>query len=394
MINKVCNNKPLTVLITGASGLLGCRLTEMMHYSGNYKIIAMVHRSGKAWRLSRLPIEIVSGDLLDKEFVARNVKKCDVIVHCAYGNAGPQKLQKKVTVIGTKLLIEAALQYKIKAFIYISTVAVYSYDPPPNITEDSSTIKSTDIYSNNKIAAENLVYKYIKRFNLPATILRLGHLWGPYSSPWVARPIELIKNGFVSLVDDGEHFSNALFIDNAVEAILKAIHNIESISGEKFFITDDPFSWCSLFINYSKWLNGVPLISILKDQLNELNNISFYRKYKLVKEDIFEIISTDEFKKVLFNSLEMPYLGSSMIKLWSKMSVMKQGKIKHVILDDSSIIDENTYKYPPLDLLRRFGSKTEFSNAKAKELMDFNPRVDFDEAIVRTNQWAKWARLI
>ena len=82
-----------TVLITGASGFVGCRLAERLALGSNWKVVAAVHRfSGPGVaRLGRLPGELVSANLLDQQGLTKIAQSAEIIVHLAYGNRGSRK---------------------------------------------------------------------------------------------------------------------------------------------------------------------------------------------------------------------------------------------------------------------------------------------------------------
>ena len=89
------------ILITGASGLVGGRLCELLYLSKQYPFRAMVHNPGNAARIARLPIEIIVTDLLDKKAIFKAVEGCSYIVHLARDG-------QPVMIKGLKNLLKAA----------------------------------------------------------------------------------------------------------------------------------------------------------------------------------------------------------------------------------------------------------------------------------------------
>ena len=153
--------------------------------------------------------------LLGRIFSTRRVRAAvegvAAVVHCAYGT--DPRAARATTVDGTGIFASGACG-AVKQVVHISTIGVHSYSPPPNVTEDSPCVKSRDDYCNAKIEAEQVV-----RNICPTAILRMGNIYGPWSLPWTVRPLAHIGEGKASVVDSGQHASNMVFIDNAVEAI-------------------------------------------------------------------------------------------------------------------------------------------------------------------------------
>ncbi len=73
------------VLITGASGFIGCRLAEVISQDSGCELRAMVRKPANAARIARLDVELVQVDLRDRDQVREAVQGCDAVVHCAVG---------------------------------------------------------------------------------------------------------------------------------------------------------------------------------------------------------------------------------------------------------------------------------------------------------------------
>jgi nucleoside-diphosphate-sugar epimerase len=378
--------RPQKILVTGASGFLGCRLVERLVLGEKVPVRAMAHRPGKTSRLARLPAEIAWADITDSGSVERAVEGCDVIVHCAYGTGGDRKTNHRVTVEGTRLLAKTALAHGVRRFVHISTIAVYSYSPPERVDEQTPFVRSGDPYCDDKIEAEEVVWRLIRRRSLPAVVLRMGNIYGPFSAAWTVRPLNHIHNGYIALVDEGNHASNAVFVDNVVEAILRAIREDAAV-GEAFFVTDDEISWRTWYGHYAAWLEGAPLISVDSEELGVLLHPPLRQRLRLLQQDLHTIRFN-----VVFPALRQlgksRSLGSVVSAIWQRIP----GKMRTRIKEEPSAQDSRTL--PPSGLLQRYASQTKFSNEKAKRQLGFGPLVTFEEAARITERWARWARLI
>ncbi len=392
--------KQAKILVTGASGFLGCRLVERLLMEGNVSVRAMAHRPGQASRLARLSVEIIWSDITDQTQAAKAVEGCDIVVHCAYGAAGSKAQNKKVTGKGTRILAECAAAVGVRRFIHISTVAVYSYFPPDSVTETSTFVRSGDPYCDNKIEAERIIWNIMEKQGLPATILRMGNIYGPFSGPWTVRPLSHIRDGIVAVVDGGNHLSNMIFIDNAVEAILLSIRNEKAI-GEAFFIIDDEINWKALYQHYAEWLGTKALVSISSEEVRNLVKPSFVKKLQLVGSDLWGNVFIPILRYSAFRVAESEFLGPFASRLWQSIPFSIREKILGNQIEKEQpmpikgeAISNNGKILPPLGLLEVYSGRGVFSNAKAKAILGYGPFVSFPEALKITKTWAKWARLI
>ena len=392
--------KQTKILVTGASGFLGCRLVERLLMEGNVSVRAMAHRPGQASRLARLPVEIIWSDITDQTQIAKAVEGCDFVVHCAYGAGGSRAQNKKVTVKGTRILAECAAAAGVRRFIHISTVAVYSYSPPDSVTEASPFVCSGDPYCDNKIEAEKIIWSIMEKRGLHATILRMGNIYGPFSGPWTVRPLAHIRDGIITVVDGGNHLSNMVFIDNAVEAILLSIRKEKAI-GEAFFVTDDEITWKTLYQHYAEWLSTKSFESISSEEVRTLVKPSFVNRLQLVGGDLWGSVIVPILRYSAFRVAESKFLGPFASGLWQSIPLSIREKFlgnqiegEQPLPVKGEAISSNGKILPPLGLLEVYSGRGVFSNAKAKAILGYGPLVSFPDALKITKTWARWARLI
>jgi dihydroflavonol-4-reductase len=113
----------MTVLVTGANGLLATNtIIELL--SQGYRIVGLLRDKRKFLLPAHIYLELIEGDLLDEELLDHAVQKCDCVIHIAAETR--QSLINyneyyNINVVCTERLIKAALKYKLKRFVFVST---------------------------------------------------------------------------------------------------------------------------------------------------------------------------------------------------------------------------------------------------------------------------------
>jgi len=168
----------MKVLITGGLGYVGISISPVLNRFYDLRITHWKNPENE------IPYEFMKCDIRNKEEVEKVVEGVDVIVHLAAKGAKnpdtvPYKEAIEVNILGTANLLESAEKFKIKKFIFTSTVHVYGlyyqgvipeYFP---IDEEHPT-KPSCPYGITKFMAEKLIENFCRMKNIPAAILRLG----------------------------------------------------------------------------------------------------------------------------------------------------------------------------------------------------------------------------
>lgn len=243
--------KKLKILVTGASGFIGGRVCEALMMSRNVEIVAAVNNPNNASRISRLNTNMIQLDITDAEKVEKAVQSCDAIVHCAIGTSyGDDSLVEKVTVGGTTNLLNAAIKHRISKFIYVSSLAVV--DPTVHLIDENSKLSSSaDIYSKTKCQAEKAVLE-ADDSSMIRVIFRPSNVYGPYSALFkVGAGAQLVvSDGIQMSKDDFNAPANVVYVDNVVEAILRALTSTEQSIDGKVYYLDDGTGTFGEFFNY------------------------------------------------------------------------------------------------------------------------------------------------
>ena len=165
----VCINSnilSMRILLTGAFGNVGLStLTELIEKDYNVRIFEVyTKKNRKIAKKFKNRIEIIWGDLRNKEDVNKAVQSQDIIIHLAaiippLADTNP-RLAESVNIGGTKNLIDAInAQAQKPKLVFSSSVAVHGdrrYNPMIKVTDPLAPSKG-DYYALTKISAEKLI---------------------------------------------------------------------------------------------------------------------------------------------------------------------------------------------------------------------------------------------
>jgi UDP-glucose 4-epimerase len=164
----------MKILITGATGKVGSRLTRRLAERGD-DVRALVRDPARAADLHGDRIELIRGDLLDVDSLAAAVRGVDAVVHCAafFRGATPEQAHA-VNDLGTRHLADAARAASVARFVFTSTGLVYGATGGRLASEDDACAP-THAYPVSKLAAERFL---LALDGLDVRVLRLPFVYG------------------------------------------------------------------------------------------------------------------------------------------------------------------------------------------------------------------------
>jgi nucleoside-diphosphate-sugar epimerase len=226
-----------TAFVTGATGLLGCHLIEKLLARGD-SVRVLVRPASNNSILDKFPLEKFVGELDDPEVLEYGVNGADVVYHCAARPPldGTRNDFLQDNVQGTENLLRACVDSGIKRFVFISTIDVYGYFHHDGATE-STPLRADGLYSESKIEAENLVFKYSEKEKLPYTIFRPCLLYGYYDRNMFPAVLKHISQKRVPLVDGGKRLANLVYAGDVADAMIRASESAVSVA-QIYNITD------------------------------------------------------------------------------------------------------------------------------------------------------------
>jgi dihydroflavonol-4-reductase len=205
----------MKTLVTGGSGYIGSAVVrELLDDGAKVKVLA--RETGDLRNLEGLDVDMVYGDITDFHSIKNALRGCDRVFHLAaiYAIWLPNpKMMYWVNVQGTKNVLEACLQKKIKKVVYTSSVAAlgaHGKDRPADESAAFNLWHTKDNYYLSKFRAEQVALDYNRR-GLPVVIVNPTNPCGPHDiapTPNGQLIINIIKGKLPGYVDGGINVSD------------------------------------------------------------------------------------------------------------------------------------------------------------------------------------------
>ena len=317
------------IMVTGATGHLGFVLIRKLCEKKDEKIRAFVLTGEDHSILDELDVEIIKGDICDQNSLQPAFEGVDTVYHLA-GKVSIKDFDpdlKAINYTGTKNVIKACQDNKIKRLVYVSTVHVFVPEVISEITEDNPIIieQLRGEYSKSKAMATLEVMR-ASHWDLNAVIVYPSGIIGPYDykiSPMNRMIIDHLKGKLFCSVEGSYDFVD---VRDVADGIIKAAA-------------------------YGKKGEGYILSG---------TNISI--------KEIFRVI--DNFKKPLFKSFNLP--------LWlAKIGIPFSHTYNKLVGCENLLTRYALYT---------LNTKTKFSNKKAKVKLGFKSR-SLHTTLVDTLNW-------
>jgi nucleoside-diphosphate-sugar epimerase len=239
-------------LITGGAGFIGSHLARALCSRGTKVTVLDNLSSGNLanldWHAAGQSLEFVQGDIGDEKLLNKLVKDATWIFHQAAIASVPQTIDEpweahRVNLEATLKLLITAKSNNIKRFVFASSSAVYGNDPRLPKTE-SMPVQPCSPYALQKYASEQYGVLFANLYGIPAVGLRYFNVFGPrqsFNSPYsgvIARfCTAMLKKHPPTIFGDGQQTRDFVYIDNVVNANLKAIDApAEEVVGRVFNI--------------------------------------------------------------------------------------------------------------------------------------------------------------
>jgi len=173
----------MRVLVTGATGQVGCRLVRQL-LASNYEVRALILTDDpNKVRLDGLEVEIIEGNLLDVSLCEKAMDKVPYVIHTANlvgplpGMSETEFFNNNVTSTFNLASVASKLTDKIQKFVYISSSSVYPNDSHEiatvyNPVDEMHPLRPEGAYALSKLIGEEIVKGYTRQRGLRSIMLR------------------------------------------------------------------------------------------------------------------------------------------------------------------------------------------------------------------------------
>jgi nucleoside-diphosphate-sugar epimerase len=329
-------------LITGATGFIGGRLAERLVQEG-YPVRCLVRASSDTSRLDELDVQIAVGDLTRARSLAHAVGGCHYVFHCGalVSDWATTEEIARTNVDGTRNLLEASVGASVQRFIHFSTTDVYGYPDGAAIDEAYAATRFRNWYAQTKLDAEAEVRRVEKADALDAVILRPATVYGPGSTNVIGEIARAIQGRHMLLVDGGRAVAGLCYIDNLMDAAVLALRH-EAAPGHAFNVSDGlGITWKELTDGLAEGLGCSKVRWSLPYWMANSVGFSLEHGYRLLRKTI--------------NLNAPPLLSRQAVQV--------------------------------------LGNDQDFSNRKVREMLGWEPRVDYATGLEATLAWLRTEHL-
>lgn len=225
----------MTVLVTGASGMLG-REVALELLRGGHRV-RVLQRGPSALT----DVEEVPGSITDAAVVESAMDGVDAVVHLAakVSLAGDPAEFERVNVAGAEVVLDAAETAGVSRFVHISS---------PSVAHGGSALVGVGAepadpgaargeYARTKAQGELFALARDRR-GFAVVVVRPHLVWGPGDPQLVERIVDRARRGRLPLLDDGTALIDSTYVANAASAIAAALEHAETAHGRAFVVTN------------------------------------------------------------------------------------------------------------------------------------------------------------
>lgn len=245
--------KDAVFLVTGGAGFIGSNLCEVLLDKG-YKVRCLDDLSNGKQTNVDLFIDnpnstFIKGDIRDLDTCMKACEGVDYVLHQAAWGSVPRSIEmpllyEEINIKGTLNMMEAASKNGVKKFVYASSSSVYGDEPnlPKQEGREGNLLSP---YAMTKKVDEEYGKLYTKLYGLDTYGLRYFNVFGKRQDPSGAYAAvipkfikQLLNDEQPTINGDGKQSRDFTYIENVIEANLKACKAAHEVAGEAYNIAN------------------------------------------------------------------------------------------------------------------------------------------------------------
>jgi dihydroflavonol-4-reductase len=218
----------MRLLITGATGFIGSRLTLQAQRLG-LDVLA-TGRAELPIEIDRLQelqaagVQVEVGLLQDAQLVRRLVRDRTTVIHLAaaqHESEMPESYYRSINVEVVKILLEECRKAALTRFVYGSTMGVYGA-ASDQLLDETSGVRPDNVYTRTKLEAEALVSAY--RSDFQTCVVRIAETYGP-GDQRLLKLFRAIDRGQFFMIGAGNNRRQCIHVEDLVRGLLLVAHH-------------------------------------------------------------------------------------------------------------------------------------------------------------------------
>lgn len=237
----------MTVLVTGANGLLGTNVINELLRKG-YKVYGYLRKKSSYKGIVNANLTLLEGNLPDVNGIFQVLGDVDTIIHCA-AITNQNLLQYSdyydLNIKSVKHLVDIAIEQSVSKFIYVSTSNVFGHGKSGVSANESSKMRypfSESFYALSKLEASR--YLKTKESQIEVVTVNPTFMIGAYDTKPSSGRIVLmgLKNRIVFCPPGGKNF---VCVEDVANGIISVLDN--AVNGASYIIGNENLSYTKFF---------------------------------------------------------------------------------------------------------------------------------------------------
>ena len=185
------------VLITGGTGFIGTHLTRRCIAQGHRVTVMALPGDPGIPNVATWPCDVVTGDIGDAALMETLCQGQEILFHCAavVSDWAPRALFNRVNITGMENVCRAALKAGVRRLVEISTNDIFGLREDVVMDESFPLEPWGEPYPDTKIAATEIAWRYHREHGLPVTMVFPCWVYGPGDKTFVPLTADAIVKG-------------------------------------------------------------------------------------------------------------------------------------------------------------------------------------------------------
>jgi UDP-glucose 4-epimerase len=218
------------VLVTGGAGFIGANLLRQLDSSYEVRVLDNLMRGSEELLPPGREIELIAGDIRDRDAVAKAVRGVDVIIHLAAFGSVVESISDPfenfdINARGTLEVLQGAADAGVERFVFASTGGAIMGNQPPPVDEESLPWPISP-YGAGKLCGEAYLHAFAGSFGIRPIALRFANVYGPFSAHKKGVVTRFIRaalaGGTFEIFGDGSASRDFLHVQDLCRGILLA----------------------------------------------------------------------------------------------------------------------------------------------------------------------------